>query len=315
MVGVDSSVFLGGSMVAAVVAGVIALLAPCCISVMLPAYFASSFQNRRLLTAMTFVFAAGVATVILPIAMGAAFLRQLFIEEHTSLYVGGGLVMLALAGYTLLGGRINLPMPGRRTNTATGPLGVYTLGIFSGVASSCCAPVLAGVIALSGVASSFAVAIGLGAAYVFGMVAPLFVIALLWERRDWASSRLFRPRSYTYRLGPVRRTIGGTSLASGVLLGLMGAATIWLGISGDAMPASSGWQAQVAVSLQAAGAAVNGALGWLPAWAGVALVVGVVAALAVRARHQLMAGRHSPSDDIDGRSERGSEDHHEPHRV
>jgi cytochrome c biogenesis protein CcdA len=69
---VDSSVFLGGSVVAATVAGIIALFAPCCISVMLPAYFAGSFQNRRVLTAMTFLFAAGIATVILPIALGAS---------------------------------------------------------------------------------------------------------------------------------------------------------------------------------------------------------------------------------------------------
>ena len=65
----NSSIFFGGSVLAAVIAGMIALFAPCCISVMLPAYFASSFQNRRLLVAMTFLFAAGIATVILPIAL------------------------------------------------------------------------------------------------------------------------------------------------------------------------------------------------------------------------------------------------------
>jgi hypothetical protein len=69
---VESSLFFGGSVVAAVVAGAIALFAPCCSSFMLPAYFASAFQNRRLLVAMTFLFGAGVATVILPIALGAA---------------------------------------------------------------------------------------------------------------------------------------------------------------------------------------------------------------------------------------------------
>ncbi|MFL5697075.1 MAG: hypothetical protein ACJ797_08240 [Ktedonobacteraceae bacterium] len=47
----NSSIFFGGSVLAAVIAGAIALFAPCCISVMLPAYFASSFQNRRLLVA------------------------------------------------------------------------------------------------------------------------------------------------------------------------------------------------------------------------------------------------------------------------
>ncbi len=283
----DSSVFLGGSVIAAVVAGVIALFAPCCISVMLPAYFASSFQNRRIMTAMTFLFAAGIATVILPLAMGASLLRQIFLEEHTTVYVVGGALMLALGAYTLLGGRINLPMPGRRTSHSKGPFGVYTLGVFSGVASSCCAPVLAGVIALSGVASSFTVAVGLGAAYVFGMVVPLFVIALLWERRDWASSRLFRPRSYTYRLGSLHRTISGTGMASGILLALMGIATVWLGLTSEAMPAASDWQADVAVRVQAAGAAVTDALAWIPPWLGAAFVAALVAALAYRAYRQL----------------------------
>src|ERR1700687_5010981 len=70
----DTSIFFGGSAIAAFVAGLIALFAPCCISVMLPAYFASSFRNRGVLVAMTILFAAGIATVILPLAMGAAIL-------------------------------------------------------------------------------------------------------------------------------------------------------------------------------------------------------------------------------------------------
>lgn len=44
------------------------------------------------------------------------------------------------------------------SSVASSGFGVYTLGLFSGVASACCAPVLAGVIALSGLSSSFAVA-------------------------------------------------------------------------------------------------------------------------------------------------------------
>jgi cytochrome c-type biogenesis protein len=306
----DSSVFLGGSVIAAVVAGVIALFAPCCISVMLPAYFASSFQNRRLLTAMTFVFAAGIATVILPIALGAAALRQLVLTEHTAIYLVGGTLMLALAGYTLLGGQLKLPMPGRRARTSSGPLGVYGLGVFSGVASSCCAPVLAGVLALSGVASSFGVALGLGTAYVFGMVVPLFVIALLWERRDWSTSRLFRPRSYTYRVGPLRRTLSGTSLASGVLLAVIGLATVAQGVWGEPMPATSDWQANVAVALQRFGAAVTDALAVVPAWAGAALVAALLAALAYRAYTQL--SRPTSTDDDPAQPAPSEESHEQP---
>src|SRR5258708_31634022 len=110
----SSSIFFGGSVLAAVVAGAIALFAPCCISVMLPAYFASSFPNRRLLVAMTFLFAAGIATIILPIAMGASVLQRLLTPQHTSIYVTAGLIRLALAIYVLLGGPVHLPIPGQR---------------------------------------------------------------------------------------------------------------------------------------------------------------------------------------------------------
>ncbi|MDQ3355846.1 MAG: hypothetical protein M3502_03835 [Actinomycetota bacterium] len=42
----------------------------------------------------------------------------------------GGL-MLALGAYTLLGGKMRLPMPGRRASGKTGPVGVYSLGVFA----------------------------------------------------------------------------------------------------------------------------------------------------------------------------------------
>lgn len=287
----DSSIFFGGSAIAAFMAGVIALFAPCCISVMLPAYFASSFQNRRVLVAMTFLFAAGVATVILPLVMGAAALRQLFVTQHTLIYLGGGMVMLAMSAFVLLGGKLQLPMPSRRAAGKAGPLGIYSLGIFSGVASSCCAPVLAGVIALSSVAPSFALALGLGTAYVFGMVAPLFVISLLWERYDWRSSRLFRPRSITWRFGGLQRTISISALATGILLALMGGGTAWVGLAYDAMPATGDWSARISVRLQYYGQIVTDALSTLPGWLTAAALVAAAVLLVRRALRQMAADR------------------------
>jgi len=283
----DSSIFFGGSVVAAVLAGTIALFAPCCISVMLPAYFASSFHNRRLLVAMTFLFGAGVATIVLPIALGAATIRRVLVEGHTPIYVAGGAVMLGLGAYTLLGGKLHLPMPGRPARSRTGPVGVYSLGLFSGIASSCCAPVLAGVVALSGIASSLVLALGLGVAYVFGMVAPLFVISLLWERYDWRGSRLFRPRAFTWRLGHLRRTISGTDLASGVLLAVMGAAAAWIGLRGSSMPSPTGWTARVAATLQHYGAVATRGLGWVPDWLGWLVLAVAGGLLAWRALRQV----------------------------
>lgn len=262
----ESSVFFGGSVVAAVVAGMIALFAPCCISFMLPAYFASSFQNRLRQVAMTFVFAAGVATMILPIALGASLLRQLMASQHMTLYILGGIFLLALAIYLFLGGEIHLPMPGQRTGGTTGIASVYTLGLFSGITSSCCAPVLASVIALSSVAPSFSVALGLGLAYVFGMVAPLFVISYLWERYDWRSSRLFKHKSYTWHIGKLQRRLSRTNLASAILLFVLGIAMIWVGFTSPAMPKLSGWQATFSVALQHYGQIITRTLIWIPNW-------------------------------------------------
>src|SRR5579885_3177915 len=284
-----TSIFYGGSLVAALVAGAIALFAPCCLSVMLPAYFASSFQNRRVLMAMTFVYAAGVATVILPLTMGASVLRQLFVEGHRPIYLSGGLLMLGLALYTLLGGQLHLPMPSRRAGNRRGALSVYSLGVFSGVATSCCAPVLAGVIALSGTASSFLLALGLGMGYVCGMVAPLFLIALLWEQVDWRASRLFRPRTLRWRAAGLSGTLPATGLLSAALLAAMGGASIWVGLSSGAMPAPTGWQADLSLRLQGYGRAITDALAIVPGWA---LAVALVAAglvLAWRALGQVTA--------------------------
>lgn len=283
----DAGIFWGGSVVAAVVAGAIALFAPCCISVMLPAYFAGSFHNRGVMAAMTFLFAAGVATIVLPIAMGAAFLRRLITTQHTTIYVTGGVIMLGFAAYLFAGGKLHLPSPGRRTGGRGGPLSVYSLGVFSGIATSCCAPVLAGVIALSGVASSFGLALGLGLAYVFGMVAPLFVISMAWEWRDWRASRLFRPRTIVYRIGRFDRRLSVGDMASAILLAVMGAAMIWVGLTSDGMQATSGWQLRLSSRLQHLGKVITDALTWIPGWLAAGIVGGLAIALALRALYQI----------------------------
>ena len=159
---------------------------------------------------------------------------------------------------------------------------MYALGLFSGVASSCCAPVLAGVIALSSVADSFAQALLLGVGYVFGMVAPLVVLALLWDRFDWGSSAVFRPRHFHWHLGPLRRTISGTALLSGVLLALMGGWALYAAADGGMQSSSDGWQGEMLLWLQRQGDRVVNTLDVLPGWA-IAVSLGAVATVVVRA--------------------------------
>src|SRR6266568_919118 len=122
-----SGLLTGTTLFASFLGGMVALFAPCCISVMLPAYFATSFGRRLRLVLMTFVFAAGVATIILPIALGAAGIGSVVQDHHTLIFGAGGLMMLSLGVFTLAGGRLALPMPGMRPASGRGPLAVYSL--------------------------------------------------------------------------------------------------------------------------------------------------------------------------------------------
>lgn len=279
-----SEVLTGTSIVAAVLGGAVALFAPCCISVMLPAYFATSFRRRRALVAMTFVFAAGVAAVILPIAFGASALSRLFNDYHTPVFLIGGGLMVALGVAMVSGWKPALPMVGMRARPDRGPSAVFALGAFSGIASACCAPVLAGVVALSGAAASFTAALAVGVAYVFGMVGPLFAIALAWERYEWGNSALLRGRTWSLRLFGRTRTVQSTSLFSGVLLVAMGALVVVLAFTGTAMD-PQGWQARLSAELRHY---ADVALGWLdvvPGWlalGGLAVVIGLLARRAIR---------------------------------
>lgn len=275
-----SQLLLSGTVITAFLGGVVALLAPCCISVMLPAYFATSFHRRTQLAAMTLVFAAGIATIILPLGLGASAISRLLVGQHRFVFTAGGLAMIAAGVAMGAGWKFMLPMPGRR-GSGHGIASVYSLGVFAGAASACCAPVLAGVAALAGASASFPVAVTVGAAYVTGMVAPLAALALVWDKRDWGRARIFGGWGVTIRLGSRRRRIAGPGLLSGGVLAAMGVLTILFALRGPAMTLS-GWQLRVSAWLGHASAVVQHHLTWLPGWAGL-LVLLVAAATFVRA--------------------------------
>ena len=301
-----TTVLLGGAVLASFLGGVVALFAPCCISVMLPAYFASSFATKRALVAMTFVFALGLGLIIMPIALGAAALGGLIVSHHLQVYLVGGVLMVALGIYVLVGGELALPMPGMRPAAGRGPMAVLMLGAFSGVASSCCAPVLAGLVALAGASGSLSAAVLLGTAYVFGMVFPLFVISLLWDRFNWAQSRLLRGRHVSLGAFGWSVSVHSTALASGLILIAMGLVVTFVAFTGNSMP-SSGWQIVVSAEAQHYSHLTLVWLGRLPGWMTAAALVAVLAGLVGLALRQTIlrpagAGEAAPEpDSIDSR--------------
>lgn len=127
---------------------------------------------------MTLVFGLGIFVIMLPAVLGVAALSKALFVYHDSIYLLGGIVMLVSAAITFLGIKLPMPsLPGRNTQK-TDVLSVFTLGIFSGITSACCAPVLIGILTLTFLSPNFFGALSIGGTYVLGMVMPLLFIAV-----------------------------------------------------------------------------------------------------------------------------------------
>lgn len=250
-----------GSVVAAFLAGGVALFAPCCIVFLAPSYLAGAAKSHRWrLLPLTFTFAAGLAVILVPITLGMSLLAGAIAKYHAPLYYAGGILMFALAVLALSGRMWSLPSFIRSPDTTRGDTGsFFALGVFSGVASSCCAPVLAGVMTLSALSGSAAGGLLLGLAYVFGMVFPLFVMALVWDKARLGERRLFRAKAVTLRVAGRELVTNTINIVVAVAFVLMGSFVIALANSTD-MTGGSPLQDWVSVRLTGAFARI---LGWL----------------------------------------------------
>ena len=243
---------MAGSLAAAFAAGMVAFFAPCCAGVMMPAYLAAIGGGRRARVArLTAVYVAGVSVVVLPITLGAAVLASYVSKWHPQLFAIGGLMMLGVA-VALWRGTM-LPISVRQPKLTGSTLSVFGLGVFSGGATACCAPVLAGAIALSATNGTIAGGLLLGTAYVTGMMAPLIPLALVYGR---VRGRVRDPK-VTLRLGSHARCIGLARLVGAIVFAGFGVLFIVLALTGNSDTAP-GFQKVMGSWLRDVASAVDG---------------------------------------------------------
>ena len=249
-----------GSVLAAFFAGGVALFAPCCIVFLAPSYLAVAVKNRRWrLLPLTFVFAAGLALVLVPITLGMSLVASTIANYHAPLYYAGGALMLALAGLSLSGRMLSMPSFLRAPDTTGGDsASFFALGVFSGIASSCCAPVLAGVMTLSALSGSAIGGVALGLAYTFGMVFPLFLMALLWDRFRLGERRILRAKPVRLRMAGRVLATNTINIAVAAAFTLMGGFVIYLANTGQ-MTGGPGFQVSI-------GKGLSEILGRIEAW-------------------------------------------------
>ena len=225
------------SLAASFIGGILALFAPCCVVSLLPTFIGTAAaRGRQRLPLTALVFAAGVAAALLPVVLGVGALGQVFAAQRRIIFLLVGIFLAVLGGSMVSGRQWMLPMPALRVQvTRDGTGSVFVLGLLSGIASSCCAPVVVGVVALSALANSVPGALGLGLSYVFGMVFPLFLAALFWDRLPQGAAG--------WRLRPLQigsHRVPWTELVAGVMFLAIAAGALYLAVTGQ-MSYSPGW--------------------------------------------------------------------------
>ena len=205
----------GISITAAFIGGMVALFAPCCITFLFPAYIGTIFKEKGKVVFYTLIFSLGLASILVPVAVGFRFIITLFDQFHTTTYLIGALIMVLVGIATLFEAKLNLPfiprfqMPKQMTVGST-----YLLGIFSGITSSCCAPVLFAAITLSSLSPTLLSSVVISLVYVLGIVFPLFFLSLIFEKLT--NANLFNLKKKVGK--PLIIIAGFTFITSGILI-------------------------------------------------------------------------------------------------
>jgi cytochrome c biogenesis protein CcdA len=215
----DTNFLFGISLTASFLAGVLALFAPCCITFLFPSYLGTIFKEQKRVMYFTLIFALGLASILVPIALGIRSAIFFLDAYHTPIYYLGALIMI-LMGVMTLKPIFHLPqifhvsgLQNKKVNTAS----VFGLGLMSGLTSACCAPVLFAAVTLTSLSPSLFQALVVSFAYVIGIVTPLFVMSMFYEK---ATAKIAGPNRQ--RIYNVLKYLGaGIFFLTGIVIAIL----------------------------------------------------------------------------------------------
>ncbi len=215
----------------AFIGGIAVLFSPCA-AMLLPSFFAFAFDRVGTLISRIFIFYLGLITVLIPMGAFASVVSKFLTFERGLTIAAVVVIILGLLYMFGFGFSLGPSAIGAQRNPAS-TLGVYMLGIGYGFSSGCSGPILGSVLALAAIGGKVGYAVILLAVFGLGMVIPLMILAVLWNRFSLASKRWMKPRQVV--IGPVKTTlsqiiVGALFVVIGVLL-LLGSGSLGLGLS------------------------------------------------------------------------------------
>lgn len=229
----NETILFQTSIIAAFLAGMVALFAPCCVSYLLPAYLGSVFKERKRVLFMTLVYSLGIFVVMIPAVLGSKLISLAVFRYHEQIYLLGGAFMIMVGITSLLGLKLPMPNINRSGKQGTDVVSVFTLGIFSGITSACCAPVLVGVLTLSFLSPSLWQALLIGFVYVLGMVTPLYIGAYFLDSKEVLGVSFFKKKLGEVRLLSKTYPIITGNVISFLIFTLTGLLVVYLTLATD----------------------------------------------------------------------------------
>ena len=235
-----STTFLGASVLASFLGGMLAFMAPCCVSFLFPAYFARAFREKSKIFKMTFIYFLGLALVLVPIGLGVTALSLTISRYHNEVFIIGGVFLIILAVMTIFGKTIPMPFKPKSPDLKkSDPLSIFLLGVLSGGASACCTPVLVGVLTITALSGTFLYALLLSLTYVLGMVTPLFILSYFWDKYDFSKAKWLQGKVFRWKMLGKDFYLHTSHLIAAIILAAMGILVIVLATTGRTWTSTS----------------------------------------------------------------------------
>ena len=272
---------ISASLAAAFIAGIAALFAPCCITVLLPAYLGSIFRQKHKVMIMTLVFFLGLLVVFLPLGLGMAWIGQVLSQYHNAIFIIGGIFLALLGVSILMGFHFSLPFAIHPTTKIVGAGSVFVLGIFSAFATLCCAPVLAGALALSVLPGSILWGGIYSVAYVLGMVAPLFAVAYFIDKTNAVQKLGFFKKPISYSIFGRKIELRFVDALAGATFILMGALILYLAKANKLAMQGSAYQTAVNIYMENITNSISNFISKIPAIIWIILIVASITLVAL----------------------------------
>tara|TARA_Y100000310_G_scaffold58837_1_gene54165 strand:- start:1689 stop:2615 length:927 start_codon:yes stop_codon:yes gene_type:complete len=216
-------ILLSVSFFVAFVAGILGILSPCILP-FIPAYFSYSFKEKKNITKMTLIFFLGFSAVFVTMGIIAGFIG----EQSLLLLQAPWIVRLAGAFLVIMGiiTALGLGFEGlfkHKVKPANDNIGTFLFGMFFALGwSACLGPILAGILGIGVYLHNWFYSGILLLFYSLGNLAPLFLLAIYWDKHHLENSKWLKGKVYTFKILGKKFYTVTIKIISGLLFILIG---------------------------------------------------------------------------------------------